>query len=176
MTDPFADDLDVQRRDYNKGLVPLMGIWKQTFDLRPVSHSNRGSTRAAFIQNVRERLNNKFMFSRFIEVIITLRLDTQTVMESDAYGDLDNYSKTINDALKGRDGLFIDDCQIYRLGVGFELTSHTSFDVEIRAMVSDEFVLKAGLKLYGMPNGLYYPQATAVWENGQVDQLDTFRV
>ena len=34
--------------------------------------------------------------------------------------------------------------------------------------------MKDGLKLYGMPDGLYYPQATAVWEEGKVDHLDTF--
>jgi len=126
------------------------------------------------MQNVREKLTNRFLFSRFIAVTITLQLDTQTVMESDAYGDLDNYAKAINDTLKGRDGIFIDDCQIYRLNIGFELTGRTTFDVEVEAMLPDEFVMKDGLKFYGMPDGLFYPQAEAVWEEGRVDQLDIF--
>ncbi|HEX3417360.1 MAG TPA: hypothetical protein VHT21_13285 [Stellaceae bacterium] len=41
-------------------------------------------------------------------------------------------------------------------------------------MSPEEFVLKEGLKLYGMPDGLFYPQAEAVWGEGQIDQLDAF--
>ena len=57
----------------------------------------------------------------------------------------------MDDAMKGRDGVFIDDCQIYRLSAGFSLTGHTAFDVRIKATLPEEYVLKDGLKLYGMP-------------------------
>ena len=40
----------------------------------------------------------------------------------------------------------------------------------------EEFVLKDGLKLYGMLDGIYYPQATVVWEDGEADHLDTFNI
>lgn len=95
-------------------------------------------------------------------------------MESDAYGDLDNYAKQINDGLKDHDGIIIDDCQICRLGVSFELSTYTTFDLEIRAVSDDGFVLKKGLTLYGMPDGLFYPQARAVWGTRQIEQITTF--
>ena len=74
------------------------------------SYSAAGAARRAFTEAVHAQLINRFLFSNLIEVIINLQLDTQMVMESDAYGDVDNYSKSINDAMKGRDGIFIDDC------------------------------------------------------------------
>jgi Holliday junction resolvase RusA-like endonuclease len=176
MADTTLDRLDAERAAYKAGLVPFMGEWEQTFVLRPVPYSTSGAARMTFKREVSERLTNRFMFSRFIEVTIRLQLDAQTVMESDAYGDLDNYSKSINDALKGRDGLFIDDCQIYHLEIGFLLTLGTAFHVKIKAMLPDEFVLKEGLKLYGMSDGLYYPQAEAIWESSQVERLDKFNM
>ena len=95
-------------------------------------------------------------------------------MESDAYGDLDNYAKSINDAFKGRDGLFIDDCQIYHQSIGFVLTHRVFFDVEIEANHEDDFVMKDGLRLYGMPDGLFYPQAVEWWDNGQLKRRSEF--
>jgi hypothetical protein len=175
MTDAaYLDYLAAERAGSKAGLVPFLGEWRQSFDLRPVSYSVASAARRAFTEAVRAELINRFLFSNLIEVIINLQLDTQTVMESDAYGDVDNYSKSINDAMKGRDGVSIDDCQIYRLSTGFDLTGHAAFDIKIKAALPEEFLLKEGLKLYGMPDGLYYPQATAVWEDGKVDHLDTF--
>lgn len=172
MEDPVIQDIENQRAGFRGGYTPFMGRWQQDFSFPPVPYSAGAAARSNFVRKLRDQLKNKFLFSRFISVTLNLQLDTQTVMESDAYGDLDNYAKCINDALKGKDGIFIDDCQISRLNIGFELTGHTSFDVEINAMADDEYVLKEGLKLYGMPDGLFYPQATAVWHEGKVDVLD----
>jgi Holliday junction resolvase RusA-like endonuclease len=175
MTDAaYLTYLAAERAASKAGLVPFLGEWHQSFDIRPISYSAGGAARRAFTESVHAQLSNRFLFSNLIEVTINLQLDPQTVMESGAYGDVDNYSKSINDAMKGRDGVFIDDCQIYRLSAGFELTGHTAFDIRIKATLPEEYVLKDGLKLYGMPDGLYYPQATAVWEECKVDHLDTF--
>ena len=175
MTDAaYLDYLAAERAASKAGLVPFLGEWQQLFDIRPVSYSAGGAAWRTFTESVHAQLINRFLFSNFIEVAINLQFDAQTVMESDAYGDIDNYSKSINAAMKGRDGVFIDDCQIYRLSAGFELTGRTAFDVKIKATFPEEYVLKEGLKLYGMPDGLYYPQPTAVWEEGKIDHLDTF--
>src|SRR6185312_6808047 len=74
----------------------------------------------------------------------------------------------------GRDGVFIDDCQLHRLDISLQLSHRPHFDIEIKAISLDEFVLKEGLKLYEMPDHLFYPQATAVWFDGQQEHLDTF--
>jgi Holliday junction resolvase RusA-like endonuclease len=171
MSDAFAHAIDAWRAGYDEGLCPFMGEWHRRFDFPPIPYSAGGKARSSFRLAVQESLGNRFLFSNLIEVVITLQLETQKVMESDAYGDLDNYSKSINDVLKGRNGLFVDDCQIYRLDVGFELMSRAAFDVQIKAMLPDEFVLKEGLKLYEMPDGLFYPQAEALWEEGKVKRL-----
>jgi Holliday junction resolvase RusA-like endonuclease len=172
MTDPYLSYLEASRTGHDQGLTPFMGEWRQAFDFLP--YSAGANSRQAFVGAVRGGLTNRFLFAGLIQVTITLQLETQKVMESDAYGDLDNYAKSVNDALKGRAGLFIDDCQIHRLDIAFELSSRATFDIEIKATHPEEFVLKQGLKLYGMPDGLFYPQAEALWSEGQVDQLDTF--
>ena len=90
------------------------------------SYSAAGAARRAFTEAVHAQLINRFLFSNLIEVIINIQLDTQTIMESDALWRRRYYSKSINDAMKGRDGVFIDDCQIYPLSTGFELTWNIS--------------------------------------------------
>jgi hypothetical protein len=122
---------------------------------------------------LRAELGNRFLFSNFVQLTVTLRLDQQTLMETDAYGDLDNYAKAISDAIKGRDGILIDDCQIHRLDIAWEFWERPSFELQIKAMSEDDFVLKEGLKLYGMPDGLFYPQAEAVWDDGDAKALTT---
>jgi Holliday junction resolvase RusA-like endonuclease len=168
------DYFEIQGIGARNGLNPMVDSWRRRFDVVPVPHSANSAQRRRFIDDVRSRIDAKFMFSGIITLTVTLFLDEQTVLESDAYGDLDNYAKMINDSLKGRDGIFIDDCQIQRLDISWIDSPACSFEVEIRAQADDEFVLKDGLALYGMRDGLYYPQAAMFWRDAEPVMMSPF--
>lgn len=145
MDEPF----EIEARGAAEGINPLFGEWRQRFDLTPISYDNLGPTRAVFKQTVRSQLTNKFVFVGEISVTITLYLNEQTMLETPAYGDVDNYAKQLLDTLKGKGGLLIDDCQ-----------------VEIKGGPDD--FLPTPLKLHQMPDDLYYPISEFVWTTSGV--------
>jgi Holliday junction resolvase RusA-like endonuclease len=129
-----------------------------------------GSARAAFKQSVREQLKNKFVFSSEIKLSIILYLNEQKMLETPAYGDLDNYAKQLLDSMKGHGGLFIDDCQVQHLDISWiDIPDKAYFEIEINSL-TDEF-LPEPLKLYEMPDGLYYPISKQSWtQEGLVEK------
>lgn len=137
-------------------IKPIFGTWVQKFDLEPVSYSNAGSARSEFKRAVRDRLNNKFIFVNEVGLTIRLYLDEQKVLETPRYGDLDNYAKHIIDSIKGCGGLLIDDCQVQHLDISWiDIPYGACFELEIKSSPDDW--LPKSLKLYEMPDGLYYP-------------------
>ena len=57
-------------------------------------------------------------------------LNEQRRYETPDSGDLDNYAKVICDALKGKNGILIDDIQIQRLNIGWiDTTKEECFEV-----------------------------------------------
>lgn len=140
----------------------MFGEWTRKFDLAPVSYQNPGEARRAFKNSFRALLNNKFAFVGDVRVSITLYLDEQKALETPAYGDLDNHAKQILDCIKGRGGLLIDDCQVQRLEIAWIDVPHGSyFEVEIRGSPDD--FLPEPIKLYEMPDGLFYPISEKCW-------------
>jgi Holliday junction resolvase RusA-like endonuclease len=137
-------------------IKPMFGTWSQKFELEPVSYSNQGPARATFKQAVRDQLKNKFVFVCEVQLVIRLYLDEQKVLETPRYGDLDNYAKQILDSIKGHGGLFIDDCQVQHLDISWiDVPYGAHFDLEINSSPDDW--LHKSLKLYEMPDSLYYP-------------------
>lgn len=158
MDEPF----EIEARGAEQGINPMFGDWRQRFDIEPVSYANPGPARNAFKRAVRQNLRNKFIFVGLVSVTITLYLDARKVLETPAYGDLDNFAKQFLDTFKGRGGLLIDDCQVQRLGISWvDIPFGARFDVEFNSG-PDDFMLEP-LKLFGMPDGLFYPLSETVW-------------
>lgn len=144
------------------GLNPMFGGWSQRFDFAPVPHRGTGGpARQAFQDAIRGQLTNKFVFWCEVQVIITLFLDVQTVLETSETADVDNYAKSILDALKGPEGIIIDDTQVQALTISWIDSHETYFEVEVRGTVDDFFTKP--LRFFEMPDGLFYPQPTHAW-------------
>lgn len=164
MDEPFQ----IEARGAAAGINPMFGEWRQKFEIEPVSYANPGTARAAFKQAVRAKLTNKFVFVGQFWFTATLYLDEQKMLETPAYGDLDNYAKQLLDTLKGNGGLFIDDCQVQRLDISWiDVPYGAYFEIEIRSSPDD--FLPQPVKLFEMPDGLFYPISEQVWtEEGLV--------
>ena len=154
--------MEIEARGAAEGINPMFGEWKQKFEIEPVSYANPGPARAAFKQAVRERLTNKFVFNGEVSVTATLYLDEEKMLETPAYGDLDNYAKQLLDSLKGSGGLLIDDCQVQHLDISWiDVPYGAHFEVKITARPDD--FMPQPLKLFEMPDGLFYPISERVW-------------
>lgn len=168
MNEPF----EIEARGAAEGINPMFGEWRQKFDLEPVSYSNAGPARAIFKQAIRDQLKNKFVFVGEVTLTVTLYLDEQKMLETPAYGDLDNYAKQLLDSIKGHGGLFIDDCQVQRLDISWvDVPYGAHFEIEVKSSPDD--FLPESLKLYEMLDGLYYPISARVWtQSGLVEASD----
>ena len=168
----MEEPIEIEARGAAEGINPMFGEWRQKFDLEPVSYSNPGSARVAFKQAIRDQLKNKFVFVGEVRLTVTLYLDEQKMLETPAYGDLDNYAKQLLDSLKGPGGLFIDDCQVQRLDISWmDVPYGAHFEIEIKSGPDD--FLPEPLKLYEMPDGLYYPISAQVWtQTGLIEAQD----
>jgi Holliday junction resolvase RusA-like endonuclease len=159
---PDHEALAIEASGAKEGINPVFGTWKQKFLLEPVSYANPGAARAAFKRAVQEQLNNKFVFTHEVVFTATLYLNEQKMMETPAYGDLDNYAKQLLDVFKGAKGLFIDDCQVQRLDISWiDIHEGSWFEVEIKGSLDDFMPLP--IKLYEMPDGLFYPLSNKAW-------------
>lgn len=163
---------EIEERGYTAGHNPYWGEWKKTYNFPPVSYSNKSAERKQDFRNkVRAELNNKFVFCREVQLTITLYLNHEKVLETPEYGDLDNYAKSICDALKGNGGIMIDDCQIQSLHISWiDVAGEAHFEISLKS-APDDFI-PARLKLYEMPDKLYYPMSDSVWEDGDILKLE----
>jgi len=149
----------------------MFGDWQQRFNFAPVTYSTGGKARCEFRKAIQAELRNKFYYTNEIRLDIVLFLDVQTILETDETADLDNYSKSILDALKGPRGLFFDDTQVQALSI-YWLDSYgrdkAHFDVSISSS-PDDFMLKP-VEFYEMPDGLWYPHGRLMWSDGGEDE------
>jgi Holliday junction resolvase RusA-like endonuclease len=158
MDEPF----EIERRGAAAGINPMFGDWQQRFDLEPVSYANGGNARAAFKAAVRAQLTNKFVFVGEISLRVVLYLDEQKMLETPSYGDIDNHAKQLLDTIKGHGGLLIDDCQVQHIDISWIDVPHgVHFEMAIKASPDDFMALP--LRLYEMPDGLYYPLSDRTW-------------
>ncbi|WP_160000714.1 RusA family crossover junction endodeoxyribonuclease [Roseomonas sp. 18066] len=160
--------LDQEREGARSGINPMFGEWRQHFDLDAVPYGDGGAKRAAFRHEVQSRLRNKFFFSGDVQVNITLYMDIRKIRETSSTADVDNYAKCLLDALKGPDGIILDDSQVQSLSIHWlQKLRHknSSFEVEIKAS-PDSFCLKP-ISFYEMPNSLWYPFSEYLWTDGK---------
>ncbi|WP_313470611.1 RusA family crossover junction endodeoxyribonuclease [Lysinibacillus sp.] len=152
---------DYEQQLYEKGLNPLFGEYRQTFNIRPIPYGNRNKEQ--FKASVQEYFKDiHYYFYDEVKVEIDLYLNEQRRYETPDSGDLDNYAKLICDALKGKNGILIDDIQIQRLNISWiDTMKNEHFEVRIFSH-PDSFILK-DIEFYEMPNGLYYPISDKLW-------------
>jgi len=168
----MLDAHEIEARGYTEGINPMFGEWKQQFNIEPVSYSNQKSAKESFKKLFRQQLNNKFVFTNEIKLEIILYLNEQKMLESPAYGDLDNYAKQLLDSMKGYGGLFIDDCQVQHLDISWiDVPKNAYFEIKIKSH-PDDFLLEP-LKLYEMPDGLYYPISEQTWTKEGIKKNET---
>jgi Holliday junction resolvase RusA-like endonuclease len=152
---------EIEAAGAKAGLKPMFGEWRQQFAFAPVPHRGAGGpARAAFQAQIREALTDHFVYWGEVQLIITLYLDVQTVLETSDTADVDNYAKGILDALKGPNGILIDDTKVQALTVSWIDSHETYFEVEIRSS-PDDFMIKP-VGFYEMPDGLYWDKAGPV--------------
>jgi Holliday junction resolvase RusA-like endonuclease len=127
-----------------------------TFDTRPVPFRASGADH--FKQQVQSKLRETTrIFATECSVYIELYLEEHTHWNTDEYGDIDNYAKSILDALKGYNGIILDDYLISHLSVSrMEFVRGNKFNVRIVPLLGDISMHKP-ITLYEMPDRLYYP-------------------
>lgn len=168
----IEEPFEIEQRGYDSGFNPFMGEWKKKFNFPPVSYANKSEIKQEFKRRVRNELGNKFVYFHQVTLIVTLYLNHEKILETPEYGDLDNYAKSICDAIKGNGGIMIDDCQIHRIDISWiDVPKESFFEIEIRSSPDD--FMSADLKLYQMPDGLYYPVSNSVWRNGSIVEVDS---
>jgi len=118
-----------------------------------------------FKQAVQGKLHNKFLYSDEIALKVVVYMDVQDILETSAAADLDNFAKSILDALKGPSGIMLDDTQVQSLSISWQDASEEYFTVEVRGS-TDAFVLKP-VSFYEMPDGLWYPHSRVLWTDGE---------
>lgn len=165
------DDFETEQYGFDEGNNPFMGEWRRTFNFPPVSYSNQSHAKKAFKEKIRAELNNNFVYSHQVTLTVILYLNEEKMLETPEYGDLDNYAKTICDAIKGVGGLIIDDCQIHRLDISWiDVPLESYFELELKSS-PDDFI-PSDCKLYEMNDGLYYPISHLTWSSGEIKEFD----
>lgn len=162
---------EYEQQQYKKGLNPLFGEYHQSFSIRPIPYGNRNKEQ--FKANVQEYFNDiHYYFFDEVKVEIELYLNEHRRYETPDSGDLDNYAKLICDALKGKNGILIDDIQIQRLSIGWiDTVKDEHFEIRIFSR-PDDFIMK-DIEFYEMPNGLYYPISNKTWSLEGIEKVKT---
>ena len=164
------------------GLNPMFGEWSRAFPFAPVTYGAGADRRAKFREDVRAAITTQFLYTHDVQLEITLFLDLQTVLETDQTADLDNYAKALLDALKGQQGILLDDTQVQAMTISWidnNGIEDTRFEVRARSS-PDDFMVKP-VEFYEMSDGLYYPYARRVAslggkETGLRDQYAILRI
>lgn len=152
---------EFELQQYEKGLNPFFGEYHQTFNIRPIPYGNKNKEQ--FKAAVQEYFKDThYYFYDEVKVEIQLYLNERRRYETPDSGDLDNYAKLICDALKGKNGILIDDIQIQRLSIDWiDTVSIEHFEIRIFSR-PDDFIMK-DIEFYEMPNRLYYPISNKTW-------------
>ena len=129
------------------------GTLNVSFPFPPESTKNRGRFRKAVHEVLR---GIDFWLIGEVKVSWVLFLDEEQRRRTDRYADCDNYVKTLNDAIKGPEGIIIDDTQIQALHVSW-VDAHDSEYFELTIEGRPDEVMHGVTGLYEMPDGLFYP-------------------
>ena len=166
--EPLYRELDGAQEGRN----PVFGEWSQTFAFPAIPHTASSSKRQAFYKAIREQLTNQFLYTHFVQIEITLYFDWQRLEETDQIADLDNYAKAILDALKGPQGILLDDGLVQSLCISWMDSYRREkerFKVRIKGS-PDDFMMKP-VTFYEMPDRLWHPFSRNVWGPTQTEVL-----
>lgn len=134
----------------------------------------RSSQIDEFRKKLREQLDGHpiIVGDCYIQIELHLKQDRST--ETDQYADLDNYAKSILDALKGNEGIILDDCLICNFSLTkLEFVRGENFTIRIQCF--PEHAMHKPIVLYEMPNGRYYPLPKSVrMQDGSVKEMPEF--
>ena len=150
--DAFQKFLEEEGEAASKGLRPMMGEWRKRFSI-PLISSRKGT--GQFREKLRAELGNSFFYSGWVQIRFDVFADPVRLMEKGEVADLDNYAKVLCDAIKGPDGILVDDFQITSFNIGWQDHHENCFEIEIRGH-PDEFLSK-DIRLFEACDGLYYP-------------------
>jgi Holliday junction resolvase RusA-like endonuclease len=157
-----SDAIEIESKGYKSGLNPMFGEWSKTFTLSPITRDAPNEARKEFRNALLGQLESAFLFSGEVSLSMTLYLMEHKVLEEAKYGDLDNHMKPILDALKGPEGLLIDDSQVQHMQASWiDVSGEEFFELKIKAS-PDDFVMKP-VALYEMHNRLFYPISSQMW-------------
>lgn len=160
-------DYQTERSGYELGNNPYFGKWEQQFNFPPVSYANKSELKQKFKSKLQSNISTNYMFTQQIQLKIVLYLNEEKMLNTPEYGDLDNYAKSICDAIKGNNGLIIDDCQIQRLDISWiDIPNESYFEIEIQS-TPDDYCYNQ-LSLYEMHDKKYYPISEKIWDNGSM--------
>ncbi|WP_029014867.1 RusA family crossover junction endodeoxyribonuclease [Niveispirillum irakense] len=162
----FEEHLAMERTGALAGLNPMFGEWQHHFHFAPKPYGNVSAKQGEFRAAIQAELTNQWLYSSNVSLEIILHVDVQTTLETDETADLDNYAKAILDAIKGPNGIMIDDTQVQSLSISWiNGYGRPSFSISARGS-PDDFVLKPQ-EFYEMPDRLWYPLGRALWSDGK---------
>jgi Holliday junction resolvase RusA-like endonuclease len=163
---PFAEfvSMETELEDLidqaNRGEAPSpFGKMEFVVHGAPSSIQAKKEKRDEYIASIKKQLNSyQFILTGEIILNITWLIPTKSRYETDGSADIDNCIKPIIDALTGKDGLFVDDCQIRGLYICWRhITSEDErliFELEFDA---DSFSQKSKLAFVQLDKGLCTP-------------------
>ncbi|WP_092808824.1 RusA family crossover junction endodeoxyribonuclease [Rhodococcus globerulus] len=138
---------------------PLRACIDVDIYIEPVRHNSTAAYKK-FIEDFREALRpHKWQkFTGEVSVSWTLYQDEQTRAETDRMADLDNMAKGLNDAIKGPDGLLIDDSQIQSLNISW-IDRHFDHEPYVHLRIEDPHIVavREPIRIYEMPDKRFYP-------------------
>lgn len=80
---------------------------------KPVSLQSSGEAKRKYQEKIKQAIHEyEFIFYREVSITITWYTDVRSRYLTDSSNDIDNIIKPIIDAIVGKDGLLIDDCQV----------------------------------------------------------------
>lgn len=162
------EPIEIEDKGYRKGINPFFGEFERTFNIPPIPYGN--PKKKEFVNLVHKELSDiKYLLTSEVRITIILYLNERVRYETHQSADLDNYAKLICDAIKGPEGIIIDDVQIQYLSVSWiDTTKEESFELNI--LTHPDSFLPKPIKLFEMPNELYYPVPEKMWtKEGIID-------
>jgi hypothetical protein len=144
-----------------------MGEFKRIFQIDDDLHNSSGiKNLIKFIQDQISKI--KFVYYGQIRIDLVLNIDNK-INEEDCF-DKNLYTTLVCEALKGPQGIYIEESQIQRLDLNFlRCTGKSRLEILIKGNV-DEYVIKP-LLMYEMPDGLFYPVSFRVWSRDGIKDI-----
>lgn len=160
------ESIDIEYNLHRMGYNPMFGELTLHFPFEPKCYQDefkQNKSKQDYLLKIQERFKSlHYYYTNDVKVVITLLFSEHKRYATPDIGDLDNYAKVICDSLKGVNGIMIDDTQIQSLDITWvDTCADHRFEIMIKSL-PDYFSLKP-LKLFEMPDHLFYPLSQISW-------------